>query len=298
MGIKLYNLETGTFTEEKVCAESLMNFIYGNPLGKLTLPLLFKRTWFSKIGGVWANSKFSKKSAIEFVKNNGLDFTEFALELDAFETFNDFFTRELREEVRPIAELGNERAVLFPADARHLLIENIGEEKSFYVKGQKFNLESFLSDSKLASIFKGGTMLISRLSPLDYHRFHYPVSGEIVARKGIKGELASVSPIALGRKLAIMWENKRILNLIESSEFGLCAFVEIGATNVGTIVNFGELGSFAKRGSQAGYFKFGGSCVVTIFQKSANIKFNSKLEEMSEQCIETYAHVNTVAGIA
>ena len=139
-------------------------------------------------------------------------------------------------------------------------------------------------------------MLISRLCPLDYHRFHYPVSGVIAARRVINGALYSVSPIALSKNLEIFWQNRRVLNLFETEEFGLVAFVEIGATNVGSIVNFDNPSANVARGSEAGFFKFGGSCVATIFEKSANIKWISELEEMSAKSIEVYAKVNSLCG--
>ena len=120
-------------------------------------------------------------------------------------------------------------------------------------------------------------MLISRLSPMDYHRFHYPVSGEIAARRNVRGMLYSVSPIALAKKLSILWENRRVLNLIETDGMGLCAFAEIGATNVGTIVNFDGVSARVKRGAEAGLFHFGGSCVATIFERNARIDWNPRL---------------------
>ena len=297
MSLKLFNIQKGKIDEEKVCAESFMRFLYGTQVGRLTTFAIFKRLFFSRLCGLWADSKRSKKSILKFIADNQIDISEFKNPASQFGTFNDFFTRELADDKRPLAENGNANAVSFPSDGRHLLIENITQNDTFYAKGIKFNLAKFLGDEKLALRFENGSMLISRLAPVDYHRFHYPISGEIIARKSIDGKLFSVSPIALSERLSVFWENKRIVNLIESRQFGVCAFVEIGATNVGCIENFGKLGDVVERGEQAGMFRFGGSCVATIFPKENKIEWNSALREYSPQSIECYARVNELAGI-
>ena len=110
--------------------------------------------------------------------------------------------------------------------------------------------------------------------------------------------LYSVSPIALAKKLSILWENRRVLNLIETDGMGLCAFAEIGATNVGTIVNFDGVSARVKRGAEAGLFHFGGSCVATIFERNARIDWNPRLAEYSAENIECYAKAGEIAGCA
>jgi phosphatidylserine decarboxylase len=79
-------------------------------------------------------------------------------------------------------------------------------------------------------------MLISRLCPSDYHRFHFPVSGIPSEAKLVNGSLYSVSPIALRRNIRYLVMNKRVITLIEAPEFGTVAMIEVGATNVGSIV--------------------------------------------------------------
>ncbi len=297
MGIKLYNLHTSKFEEENVCAESSLRFLYESQLGGAALWAVFKRRLFSRVCGLWANSKRSVRAAANFIADNKIDISEFKNPPSSFKTFNEFFMRELVDCARELAESDNPYALSFPSDGRHLLIENVSLADSFYAKGCKFNLSSFLADESLAKRFENASMLISRLSPLDYHRFHYPISGELVARREIGGSLFSVSPIALSKRLSIFWENARVLNIIESPDFGMCAFVEIGATNVGEIINFHKLGERVSRGEQAGMFKFGGSCVVTIIPAESKINWNEKLVEMSAQNVECYARVNTLAGV-
>lgn len=290
MSLKIYNISKKSFEEENVPAEKSLRFLYGGSCGKVALEVLVARAAFSKLCGLWADSKISRGAIAKFIAANSINTDEMLLPPEKFATFNEFFTRALKPDARPVGDPENPRAVSFPADGRHLLVRNISKATQFYAKGQKFDLARFLGDEKLAKRFEGGDMLISRLSPLDYHRFHYPISGEIVARRKIKGKLYSVSPIALAKNLSIFWENRRVLNLLES-DIGLCAYVEIGATNVGSIINFDKVGTKVKRGDEAGMFKFGGSCVATIFESGAKIDWNEELAEKSAQGIECYARV-------
>ncbi len=296
MKIKICNIEDKSISEEKVCAEASIKFLYDTAVGRFCSFLFFARALLSKICGLWADSKVSGKAVAKFIKNNNINTNEMLEPQESFKCFNDFFTRALKADARPLAKADSQSVVSFPADGRHILLKNASAGGIFYAKGKEFNLKSFLGDDALAARYEGGDMLISRLSPLDYHRFHYPISGEICARKLINGALYSVSPIALAKSPSILWENKRMLNFLESPNFGLCAFVEIGATNVGSIINFGKVGDFAQRGNEAGMFKFGASCLITIFPRDAKIKWNKTLEEMSSQGIECYARVNTLAG--
>ena len=295
MSIKLYDIVNEKFIEENVPAESFMRFLYENPVGRFATWALFKRAFFSNICGIWADSKFSKGTINSFIKSNNIDVDEFLFAPSAYKTFNDFFTRQLKEDAINIAEKGNENVISLPSHGRHLVVQNVSEATSFYVKGQKFNLAKFLGDKKLAESFVGGDMLISRLAPVDYHRFHFAISGEIVARKQINGDLLSVSPIALVPRLSVFWENKRVLNIIDNAKLGYCAFVEIGATNVGSIVNSRKVGDVVERGDEAGMFRFGGSCVVSLFPKG-RIAWNETLLEMSAKNIECYARVGTQCG--
>ena len=115
----------------------------------------------------------------------------------SYRTFNEFFYRALKPEARPIT--AGEAVAVFPADGRHLVFPNVDAVEGFYVKGAKFTLAELLGDGALAAEFAGGAMLISRLCPVDYHRFHFPVAGTPGDARLINGWLYSVSPVALRR---------------------------------------------------------------------------------------------------
>lgn len=135
-----------------------------------------------------------------------------------FRHFNDFFYRRLKPGARPLA--GGEDTAVFPADARHMGWERADRIKNVFVKGQRFDLPSLLGSDTLAERYAAGAVVLSRLCPTDYHRFHFPVSGVPGPWTKLGGPLASVSPYCLRGRLAWLWTNKRNLTLIRSELWG------------------------------------------------------------------------------
>lgn len=291
--IEFYNRAADVVQTEDVYGEGFLRWAYGNPLGRLTVAVAVKRLWFSKWYGWRMNNWESRKKIEPFIESYGVDVSEFTESLISYKNFNQFFYRKLKPQARPIDM--NEGVAVFPADGRHLAIENIDTADQFYIKGQSFDLAKFLGDDALAKEFAGGTVLISRLCPVDYHRYHFPVSGEADDIQMLKGTLRSVSPLALRRQLSILWENRRARTLVESPEFGKVVVMEVGATCVGGMHSTFQTGRVEK-GDDKGYFSFGGSCVTTVFQKGA-IRLDGDLLEQAAQGREVYAKMGERCGI-
>ncbi|MDI1319472.1 MAG: phosphatidylserine decarboxylase, partial [bacterium] len=284
-----------TTETEQIYGEAWLRWTYENAMGRFALHALFKRAVVSRLYGWRMSRPFSAQAVLPFIVDYNLDVDEFAKKPYAFKSFNDFFYRALKPGVRPIAP-GDHVAVL-PADGRHLAVQNVDGVAAFYAKGQRFDLQSFLDDAGLAQEFAGGSLLISRLCPVDYHRFHFPVGGTPGEPRLINGFLYSVSPIALRQNLAYLWENKRIVTLVDSPVFGKVAVAEIGATMVGSIFESFIPGRAVAKGDEKGLFKFGGSCVVTIFQPG-RIKFDADLVQHSAAGLEVYARMGEQLGVA
>ena len=140
-------------------------------------------------------------------------------------------------------------------------------------------------------------MLISRLAPPDYHRFHFPVAGTPDEARRVRGWLYSVHPVALRRHVRYLVENKRMVTLIDAPEFGPVAMIEVGATNVGRIRQTFIPGSNVDKGEEKGLFAFGGSCVITLFARR-RIRFDADLVEQSREHRETYARMGNRLGVA
>jgi phosphatidylserine decarboxylase len=261
--IEVFNRYTGATEVERVYGESWLRWTYESGLGRASLHALVKRAWFSRWYG-WRMSRPASATRVEpFIAQYGLDASELDRPADSFATFNEFFSRPLRAGARPIDP--DVRSVVFPADGRHLGFARWGTQDRVYAKGQSFDLASLLGDAALGREFAGGALVISRLCPVDYHRFHFPIGGVAGAPRAIEGPLFSVSPIALRRRVEYLVENKRVVTIVGDSACGRVAVVEIGATCVGTIVQTHTSGRVEK-GAEKGLFRFGGSCVVTVFQ--------------------------------
>jgi phosphatidylserine decarboxylase len=292
--IQFYNRATNQVETEVVYGEGFLRWAYGHPLGRLSVAVAVKRLWFSRWYGWRMDQPKSRAKVQSFLDTYGVDPEEFADPVESYGSFNEFFYRHLKPEARPIAADTN--AAVFPADGRHLAIENVDVADQFYIKGQSFDLAKFVGDADLAKDFAGGSMLISRLCPVDYHRYHFPVSGEAGAVEILDGTLRSVSPLALRRQLSILWENRRARTVVNTPQFGKVLVMEVGATCVGGMHATFEPGTVEK-GGHKGYFSFGGSCVSTIFQRGA-IRLDTDLLEQAAQGREVYAKMGERCGEA
>jgi len=295
--IRYFHRAKQTVETEQVYGEKWVRWTYETKSGNLLLHALAKRHLASWYYGWRMSMRASANKVLPFIIDYNLDVDEFAKSALSFKTFNEFFYRALKPGARPVASAGDDRVAVLPADGRHLAFQNVNAAAGFYAKGQRFDLASFLGDPALAAKFAGGSLLISRLCPVDYHRFHFPVAGVPGEAKPIKGYLYSVSPIALRRRLEYLWENKRMVTLVDSPQFGQVAVCEIGATMVGTIKQLYVPGRAIPKAEEKGLFKFGGSCVVTIFQ-AGRIRFDADLVKHSGAGMEVYARMGEQLGEA
>ncbi len=285
--------KTGYLEEEKVFGERALHFLYGNPIGKLLNIFVAKCTLISRLYGWWQNQSWTRKQITPFIDFFGIDSSEFFQTVDQFESFNDFFIRKLKPETRPLTQEDN--TAIIPADARYLFFQNISETDGFIVKGEKFSLKELLQDENLAKRYENGSMVIARLCPTDYHRFHFPFDNTPGIPKLINGYLYSVNPIALRQNIHIFTQNKRVLTSLQSKSFGNVLFIEIGATNVGSIHQTYTPNCPHKKGDEKGYFSFGGSSLILLFEQDT-ISFDQELLDVSKQGVEIRALMGQSMG--
>jgi phosphatidylserine decarboxylase len=286
--VQYYNRYTQQIETEVIYGERWLRWAYENPLGRAATALLIKRAIFSKWYGWRMSRPESRQRVLPFIEMYHINCEEMRAEPDAFPNFNAFFARKLKPNARPIA--AGKDFVVFPADVRHFAIPNLGDNDGIFVKGVRFELAALLQDPALAENFARGSMLISRLCPVDYHRFHFPCAGVPGAAKVINGPLYSVNPIALRQRPSLLWENKRSLTKLETEGFGEVVLMEVGATCVGSIKQTYQPGHPVAKGEEKGYFLFGGSCLITIFEPGRVI-FDPVLIEQSAQQREVYARM-------
>ncbi|MDF1737852.1 MAG: phosphatidylserine decarboxylase [Verrucomicrobiales bacterium] len=288
-----YDRYTESLKTEGIYGEKPLRWAYETALGRICLNAVIRRKWFSRLYGRWADCGCSQKEVASFIKRFDVDTSEFLDSPESFGTFNEFFFRKLKPEARPIDSGAD--SVTFPADGRHFLIPNLSEATALYAKGQRFDLATLLGDSDLADEFSGGTAVLSRLCPTDYHRYHFPLDGTPERERLINGSLFSVNPIALSRQLSYITENKRQITPVNGSPAGKYLFLEIGATNVGSIVSTSVPGTPVSKGDEKGYFRFGGSMVITIFLEGRFLPAPDFVAQ-SGKGIELYARMGDQMG--
>lgn len=278
---------------ETIYGERFLRWTYGTPLGKLALHILVKRALFSKLYGGLMNRESSRKQIAPFIERYGLNAADFEQSTGSFATFNEFFYRKLKPEARPIDP--GESTLVFPADGRHLAFQHFSTCKGIFAKGQVFTLEELVQDNLLARAYSTGSILISRLCPVDYHRFHFPAAGTPTKPTMIEGHLLSVNPIALVQNVRILSTNRRCRTELQTQKFGRVLMIEVGATCVGGFSYTYAPGQRIKKGDEKGFFRFGGSLTMTLFEQG-RVVFDDDLLGNSRKLLETYARMGDRIG--
>ncbi|MGB1648951.1 MAG: archaetidylserine decarboxylase [Cycloclasticus sp.] len=183
-----------------------------------------------------------KNTMINFiVKRFGVNMSEaFEPNPEAYETFNAFFTRKLRDDVRPL-ERGR-TTISCPVDGTISQIGRIDNGEVFQAKGKSFNLSALLGNDALASEFEDGQFTTIYLSPKDYHRIHFPIGGALKKMVHVPGDLFSVNPTTVATIDELFARNERVIAFFDTPA-GPMAMVMVGAIFVSSIetVWYGEV---------------------------------------------------------
>lgn len=270
--------QTGTIAFEKVYGGKAVSYLYnGSWIGNCLRNILSKNSFVSSLLGFWHKQRWTKRHIAPFVKEYEVNPEEF---LDpSFDSFNAFFIRKLKPEVRPIAAAD----AIIPADARYWFYEQMDDDTDFIVKGERLNRKKLLGQE--AHRFERGAVVIARLCPSDYHRFHFPIDCIPGKPHLINGPLFSVNPLAIKQNISHLTENKRMVTYLEHTLFGHIAFLEIGATSVGSIKETFIPDVPVLKGAEKGYFEFGGSALLLLFEPY-RITFSEDLLAATEKGIE------------
>jgi len=294
MDIFYIDRRTGEKVREVVAGEGFLKWMYQTRGGLLTLELLAKRKLFSDLYGKLMDRPSSAKKIEQFVKDLAIDIKEAEVEdIESYRHFNDFFYRKLKKGARVV---NMDRDVLAsPADGRVLAYENIDIDRVVQVKGFEYKLSDFFASHDTAKEYEGGTCIVIRLCPADYHRYHFPDGGVPTKTVEIKGDYYSVNPIALNKVARLYCKNKRALSFLDSDNFGKVAYIEVGAACVGSMVQTYSPGSRVEKGDEKGYFKFGGSTVI-LFLKKDMVKVDKDITENTNKGFETKVNMGESLG--
>ncbi len=308
--MKVYDRQSKTYIEIQQYGQEKLQFLYGNPFGRMLLKLVISPVT-SRIYG-WYNRRPASAAKIPaFIREHGIRMEDF--EDREYRSFSDFFTRKLRPGARQIDR--NENALISPADAK-LLAYDISDDLMIRVKGSDYTVEELLgcgdrnrnknrkknrngSAGKRAKIsscinledFSGGRCLVFRLCMDDYHRYCFMDWGRLTARYSIKGKLHTVSSISKDHK--IYKENSRVVNGYQTEHFGRVIQIEVGALLVGRIRNR-KVREFEK-GEEKGFFEPGGSTIIVLLQKGV-ADLDEDIVRMSAEGIETVVRYGEKIG--
>ncbi|AKQ55607.1 archaetidylserine decarboxylase [Bordetella hinzii] len=191
----------------------------------------------SRAMGLLADSRAPEiKNAMisRFVRRYRVDMSEALVEDPrAYASFNDFFTRALKPDARPLDD--DESNIVSPADGAISQLGPIQAGRIFQAKGHSFGLSALLGgDAERAAPFEGGDFATIYLSPRDYHRVHMPVTGTLREMIHIPGRLFSVNPLTASHVPELFARNERVACIFDT-EYGPMALVLVGAMIVASI---------------------------------------------------------------
>lgn len=253
----IYN-RNGEKLEYDQAQDEFLKHLYGSFAGRSLLKVLTQPI-ITKIGGAFMNSPLSKGQINSFVEKNHIDLDLY--EDRKYNSYNDFFTRKIKDGVRKIDSDPN--SLIAPCDSK-LTVYPITESLQLKVKNSVYTLEDLLMSPSLADEYKDGLCLIFRLTVDDYHHYHYIDDGTAGKEHYIKGIFHTVNPIA-SEYYPIYKTNSRAYTVLHTKHFDDIVQMEVGAMMVGKITNLPKK-SF-KRGEEKGYFEFGGSTVILLVKK-------------------------------
>lgn len=268
----------GNFIGEDDGQDKLLEKLYGSKAGRQLVKVLIRPS-VSKVGGWILDRKISTAAIRPFVKANGIVMEDY--EKNRFDSYNDFFTRRVRPERRPVDM--NPYHLIAPCDSK-LTAYQITENAEFTIKNTVYSMESLTRSKKLAGKYRGGYLLLFRLTADDYHRYCYVDQGKKSSNHIINGVFHTVNPIA-NDHYPIYKENTRCISFLKSENFGTLMMIEVGALMVGKIVNYHEE-KMVERGEEKGRFEFGGSTIILCLKKD-RAEIDTDILENSRQGIET-----------
>ncbi len=212
----------------------------------------------------------------------------------AYRTFNQFFARHVKPGMRPIAGLTDHDMIVAPADCTLTGVRQINSKSRILVeqekdgiinsKGLEWSIHELLADSRYADRFAGGIFVHGGLTTYDYHRWHAPVQGKVIEAEIIQGEAyldvtvgqtiidnQKVNVLAAQNGTGYQFVQTRGLVVLDSP-IGLVACLPIGMAQVSSVVITAEVGVTVHKGEELGYFQFGGSDFVLVFERSSNVQ--------------------------
>ncbi len=198
--------------------------------------------------------------------------------LNAYESFNDFFTRELKDDARQID--ATKHGIVSPADGIISQLGQIKDHKVLQAKGRYYDIGQLLADSEDGRYFADGSFATVYLAPSNYHRVHMPFAGTLIQTRYVPGTLFSVNTTTAANIPDLFARNERLVCLFDT-EYGKAAVVMVGAMIVagiesvatGQITRTDDIQEAAhnihlQQGDELGRFYLGSTAIVVLPKKA------------------------------
>lgn len=264
---------------------NVVRFFYGTIIGRLIVRI-FSIPLFSKIMGLFLDSKLSKFKIKSFIKKNNIDMSLYK-EKD-YKSFNDFFTREIKN-----IDYSKDKDDFISPCSSKLSVYDINEDGLYRIKNSYYRIKDLVNNSPIYKEFIGGKLLIFRLEATDYHRYIYIDNGSKEKNVFVPGILNTVRPIVL-KHFNIYKQNSREYTIMHTDNFDDVIQIEVGAIMVGKINNKHEEYTF-KKGEEKGMFEFGGSTIVLMIKKDI-VDLDNDIIKNSSDGFETKVSIGESIG--
>ena len=245
--------------------------------------------------GSYLDTPASAKDVESFRSDPLFNWDEYMPPPSGYRTFNQFFARHVKPGMRPVAAMGNDAILVAPADSTFIGWWQVSQKSKIHVednklsiKGMQWSIHQLLEGSAYADRFKGGIFTHSFLNTFDYHRWHTPVRGKVLEARVLQGqaymEVATKPAVVHDERVNVLADRDgtgyqfvqtRGLVILESP-VGLVACLPMGMAQVSSVVITAEVGVTLRKGEELGYFQFGGSDFVMVFERASNVQLTGQ----------------------
>ena len=266
---------------------------------------------FARAWGAWLDTPASAAHVDSFRTNPAFRWDDYMAPPSGYLTFNQFFARHVKPGRRPVDALCDDRVLASPADAAFIGQWPVGadstiafEDARLPLKGLRWSLAQLLAGSPWADRFAGGVITHSALRTFDYHRWHAPAAGTVLEARVIQGrawldvqvETATVDGQPVRRIEAVEGTGYQFLQtrglVVLETPSGLVACLPVGMAQVSSVVVTAEVGAVLRKGEEMGYFQFGGSDFVMVFEARCGVR----LDGVPQRHVQQGRRVGRFAG--
>ena len=283
-------------------------FLYQSPVTPhASKELSFVSKWLIKFNNTFGTfmdtpASLTPETLATFEANPKFRLSEYYAPRGGWRSFNEFFARHFKPGYRPIAAIEDSSVVVSPVDFAFGEQLEISPSSTLTAKGLTWSISELMADSPFKDCFHGGTWMHGYISESDYHRFHTPVGGKVMEARVVSGQnYALIETMDLETEIDAsigcdMDGRKKILRkrrvfctpnepgyqfvqgrglVVLETKIGLVAVLPVGMSVVSSVILTAEEGVTLRKGEELGYFQFGGSDIVVMFESKRKVELSA-----------------------